>query len=148
MRDGSGSIPSTVQPAVVPGSRKRGSGDQGDQDEDRSRTRAAASSAMVLVSRARALVAPTIPSVDPVTEQMDDDPIPISLERDRAGKRRASNEVVGEYQTEEEKMSQRIGSGPLGYLEVEDVLMSRLEKGRKEDDARGHKGLLYADVDL
>ena len=78
MQDGNGSIPPTVQPAVVPGSRKRGSGDQGDQGEDRSRTRSAASSTMIPVRRAGALVAPTMPSVDPVTEQIDVDPIPVS----------------------------------------------------------------------
>ena len=128
MQDGSEPIPSTVQPVVVSGWRKRGSGDQGDQDEVRNRPRAAASSTMAPVSRARALVIPTMPSMDPVTVQMNDDPIPVSLERGRAEKRRASKEVVDEFQTEEEKKQQRIGNGPLDYLEVEDILMSRLEE--------------------
>ena len=35
---------------------------------------------------------------------------------------------MDEYQTEEEKKSQRIGNSPLDSVEVEDALMSRLEK--------------------
>ena len=78
MQDGNGSIPSTVQPAVVAGSRKRGSGDQGNQEEDRSRIRTAASSTMVPMSRARTLVVPAAPLLDPVAEEMDDEPIPLN----------------------------------------------------------------------
>ena len=90
-------IPSTVRPVVVSGSRARGSGDQGDQDEDRNRTRSAASSTTVSVSRTRGTVAPTTSSTDPAVELIDDDPM--SLERGRAEQRRASKEVVDEFQT-------------------------------------------------
>ena len=50
----------------------------------------------------------------------------MNLERGRAEKRRASKEVLDEFQTEEEKKQPRIGDGPLDYLETEDVLMIKL----------------------
>ena len=110
---------STVPPAVVAGSKKRSSGDQGNQDEDRSRSRTAASSTVAPTSRARPPVVPVAPPPDPVAEEMDDQPIPLNLERERAEKRRASKEVEDEYQTEEEKKAQRVNS-----LQMEDALMS------------------------
>ena len=72
----------------------------------------------------------TTSSTDPAVEPMDQDPM--SLERGRAEKRRASKEVTDEFQTEEEKKRQRIGDGPLDYLEMEDALMSKLEDAEKK----------------
>ena len=68
----------------------------------------------------------------PDATEMDDAPIPLNLERERAEKRRASKEVRDEFQTGEEKKGPRLTHPDMGSVDVDDGLMNRLEIEEKK----------------
>ena len=68
----------------------------------------------------------------PEAEQMDDAPIPLALDRKKAGKRRASEEAKDEYQTGGEKKGPRLNHPTIDAVEVGDPWMSRLEAEEKK----------------
>ena len=107
-----------MPPVVTAGQKKRGPRDQGDEEGSRGRSRTMAS--------------PIVPVAPPDAGEMDDAPIPLNLKREGSEKRRASKEARDEYRAGEEKKGPRLTHPDLDSLEVEDALMSRLEREEKK----------------
>ena len=117
-RDESSKRKGGVVPAPkAAGQTKRRPEDQGIREKGRSCT--------------ETILAPTTAAA-PDAEQMEDAPIPLNLKRERLGKRRASEEAKDEYQTGDEKKGPRLSHPDMDSIEVEDVLMNRLETEEKK----------------
>ena len=99
------------------GQRKRGPEDQGGREESRTSTETRSAPAVVAA---------------PEATEMDDARILLNLERERAENRRASKEVEDEFQTGDEKKGPRLTHPNIDSVEVEDVLMNRLEIEEKK----------------